>query len=93
MWWHSPNGRRVSKRPCPTTSLDAALTLVPEEWRREILDWPDAPAEPRGAARLEWLDPEGFRKPRKIPSDGWIWATTPALALCIAALKAKDAGE
>jgi len=59
-----------------TTSLDAALTLVPEGfWTRLIIATP----------------PVAEVNPNNIESvDGKVIATTPALALCIAALKARE---
>lgn len=82
--WHCPDY---------TTSLDAALTLVPRGWRRKILDWPDGIGPEKGGAKLEWLDSDGIKRPVAIPREGWIWAATPALALCIAALKARQSQE
>lgn len=57
-----------------STSLDAALTLVPEGLMWDV--------ESRGAAFVG--DP-------KMPSRMFEMAATPALALCIAALKARKA--
>ena len=65
-----------------TTSLDAALTLVPEGWSWSL-------GEMRGIGKFRgWLNdhntPDGLAV-RHIDAD----ATTPALALCIAALRAR----
>ena len=62
-----------------TTSLDAALTLVPEGWRVEHIgqNW----GMTRWDAELHTAD--------DVPSGVTAEAPTPALALCIAALKAR----
>ena len=72
--------------PYYTTSLDAALTLVPEGLGWQVWGEPKA-TKYGGEASIEH------------PTDGWHFCTeangrTPALALCIAALKARqdDAG-
>lgn len=65
-------------RPCPTTSLDAALALVPEGWA--------ALASTEGNASVWQRDIHG--RMRAAHQAG---ASTPALALCIAILKAKAA--
>ena len=77
IFWHDP----YRKRPAPsfTSSIDAALTLVPEGhgW---VLDYMD-PGEPDGAmVGAHACDGATFDTPRP-----------PALALCIAALKAREA--
>ena len=61
--------------PHYTTSLDAALTLVPEGWAWDLMAWPNEPSE---AAICQPGSPHLGR---------WKGAT-PALALCIAALRA-----
>ena len=77
--WKSPDGRDVlvDLRPCPTTSLDAALTLV----------------NTGGMIRVAFDMPNNFAtvyfKAGGIAGDGK--APTPALALCIASLRARDA--
>jgi len=80
--WIAENGRRYTcwRNKAYTRSLDAALTLVPEGY-----DWGVAwPKYGLGAfARVKWsLNPRlhAHRSP-----DG-----SPALALCIAALKARE---
>lgn len=75
MYW-CPLGQPAARRvPRWTTSLDTALTLVPEEWHITISGQNDT-----WAGRLEHM-----RKPEQIGL-----AATPALALCIAALKAQE---
>jgi hypothetical protein len=65
-----------------TTSLDAALTLVPEHHRFLLDKRPYAEGRRDGyrAVVYRQADPE-------MPESSW--AATPALALCIAALKAR----
>lgn len=61
-----------------TQSVDAALTLVPEGWRIYMERKPTEPPQP-------W-----FVTVRPHAKDGWdSVADSPALALCIAALKAR----
>ena len=65
--------------PHYTTSLDAAVTLVPEEWHWEITDIGTA-----------WVGTHlTAQKVVKFAAN----AATPALALCIAALKARQADD
>ena len=59
-----------------TTSLDAALTLVPEGWAWDLMAWPDEPSE------------AAICKPGS-PHLGRWKAATPALALVIACLRAR----
>ena len=62
--------------PRYTTSIDAALTLVPEGWNWQISD-----------IGLAWVGTHlAANKPVRFDGD----AATPALALCISALKARD---
>jgi hypothetical protein len=71
---------RTIDAPAYTTSLDAALTLVPAGWGWS-LDYMD-PGEPDGAMVGQHAG-EGYNADcRPVP---------PALALCIAALKARAA--
>lgn len=68
--------------PRLTTSLDAALTLVPEGWTWDV----DATAPECG---VDWtLHPQGLEEFAVTGT-----APTPALALCIAALKARSASN
>lgn len=65
----------LSTWPAYTTSLDAALTLVPEGWHWNV-----------GDVGLAWVGThESATKIVRHDGD----AHTPALALCIAALKAR----
>lgn len=64
-----------------STSLDAALTLVPEGWTGSV----DVPGDNNGA----WLDPPAA----PVIGHERVYAigATSALALCIASLKAREA--
>ena len=67
-----------------TASIDAALSLVPEGWRWS-LDWTQRlPYQDCGRADL--YAPGNGIKPADV---GDVYAATPAIALCIAALKAR----
>lgn len=66
--------------PRYTTSIDAALTLVPDGLKWSVGTWSDNFAK---------VGPEGFG-PAKFSAEN---NPTPALALCIAALKAQADGE
>jgi hypothetical protein len=60
-----------------TASIDAALTLVPEGWRWHLGNTLDG----RGTAMI-WLNP--------LTGTDEIFAAAPAIALCIAALRARE---
>lgn len=74
-----------------TTSLDAALTLVPEGWMPSIDQYclSDVPAQNQWRVWLRRLRDEETRRPKLDTVFGI--TGTPALALCIAALKARAA--
>lgn len=88
MWrekWGKKLPKDLSIEPY-TTSLDAALTLVPEGWKWEIANHAGDDDGPRAA--LWWGIPaEHNDEIKQIGAHG----NTPALALCIAALKARNA--
>lgn len=67
--------------PTWTTSIDAALSLVPEGWEW-ALEFNQNNDETAWVATCRMGDPMLFIEPE---------AATPALALCIAALKAREA--
>ena len=76
-----------AKPPWPhyTTSIDAALTLVPEGWIWKA-NWFNS----KGYALVGKPSEKGnFKEPHKYPA----LAKTPALALCIAALTAREKEE
>jgi hypothetical protein len=93
-------GAALMKAPLYTTSLDAALTLVPGGlcWNVSSADnamvdgKPDATVFGDEVERYQpgWPDapPDIVREPYEHHE-----AATPALAICIAALKARAAGE
>lgn len=75
--------------PNYSRSLDAALALVPTQWRW-LLD-----KRPWGDQRLDGFRAEVYLPAHSYKSDRsdvpMHWGPTPALALCIAALKARAA--
>jgi hypothetical protein len=91
-------GRRIwltdKRLPAPTASLDAAMTLVPEEndsW--SLMKWPQD-GKPTFRATVSWTvksshknasGPYVMHKPHLRRAE----AATPALALCAAALRAR----
>lgn len=93
-WIVQRSGMFLSTAPRFTTSLDAALTLIPERWAVEAVSWwPGG-----GSGEVSLL-------PCHQDKDGIWWHTatdgprieteakTPALALCIAALRAQEASN
>jgi hypothetical protein len=74
----------VGDVPPFTASVDAAVTLVPDGWM-----WTVCGGEHRGGQGVAFMAPNGGNS----PADRWIDDTggaTPAIALCIAALKARS---
>ena len=69
------------KLPAYTASIDAALTLVPEGWLRYVADDENGVHACVWQKRMPWQG-------GKIQA-GCLKAATPAIALCIAALKAR----
>ena len=94
MDWYSSYGYGDPAKDAPrehrhyTTSLDSALTLVPEGWGMAVTNPKHWDAEPN--------DREPYARVYKVPfddADEGIFkgtAATPALALCVAALKARQ---
>ena len=74
---HPMNRTGGGRVPKYTASLDAAVSLVPEGW--EVV--------------LEWYRSEGMARLSRngLDADSLSAGKTPALALCIAALKAREA--
>ncbi len=88
-WRIAPNGREIHATmfaPGYTTSIDGALTLIPEGWAW-FVEWIGTPFT-EGAARL-WIPSQRTRglETEQFQTE----AKTPALALCIAALRARQA--
>lgn len=83
--------------PLYTTLVDAALTLVPEGMPVDIHIGPSAIyTAAKVYWKIQWFDEQGRRCTRYEPSgeagepkDGKIHRNTPALAVCIAALRAR----
>lgn len=78
--WVKPGGRYAAIPPRYTSSLDAALTLVPEGMSVDLQ------TRNNYCAVAQWDYEQDIGIPR-----GTAWRTsTPAIALCIAALKARQ---
>ena len=77
-----PFGRISDQVPHYTTSLDAALTLVPEEWR----------VSHAGTSADDGWHFNLIARTTNTET-GRCWSNSPALALCIAALRARQAVE
>lgn len=78
--------------PAYTASLDAAVTLVPEGWAIASLEWWPMRQGGAGVALFETDSHGGYdREYCRDVRVGCCW--TPALALCIAALRAREAGD
>ena len=84
-WGHPDFNRVMRANPVPhyTTSIDAALTLVPEGWGFKA----DCGL---GYGNECTVGHVGENKMYDQP-DGWAKAATPALALCAASLRAREA--
>ena len=76
--WTTPEGLENQHVPFFSDSVDDALTLVPEGWF--------------GGLRFGGFNEAWLRQNNQTPSMPNIVATTPSLALCIAALKARRGG-
>ena len=74
--------------PRYTTSLDAALTLVPEGWRTQLYQ-----RDGGWFSRLVEITTSRVVAPFESDEKGFAPVPTPALALCIAALKARITEE
>lgn len=81
--WYSASGDHI-RVDRYTASIDAALTLVPEGWRWS-LDWTQRPPY-QDCGRADLYAPGAGIKP---PDVSDVYGATPAIALCIAALKAR----
>lgn len=80
----------VCTPPAYTASIDAALTLVPEGWWWGVTKGADdiglpVDQSPENFSAGCWPEPGSFQKR--------YWAKTPAIALCIAALKARTLSD
>ena len=92
--WLCPpdDGKRIAIEPfnllpCVTTSIDAALTLVPEGWYLTCL------AEVGCGHFYDWAATICDHLEGRVEDGDWRSAPgqTPALALCIATVKAREA--
>lgn len=77
---HPEDDRAITIAPPFTTSLDAALTLVPESYAWSVQSSQQFPGQ-------AWLYPPNNAADLEFQADA-----PPALAVCIAALKARAAG-
>lgn len=89
------NGDYIAGRftsPKFTASIDAALTLVPEGWGYTLVVVPGSHIE---AAVREWQKQDDGRywTGKNMAQSGMVKAATPALALCSAALRAKEISD
>ena len=84
--------RGYSWQPVPryTSSIDAAMTLVPEGWRLQLSEWDHEDLRAKGPWQAI-LERNGTRGDFMEPAPRCDHAKTPALALCAAALRAKTA--
>lgn len=84
---------------CPTASIDAALKLVPEGWwlaglsfsHPDFRSFQDREWHAEIAGPVSWVEYDGFPEPEFNCEGGN--AATPALALCAAALRAREASR
>lgn len=79
--WKAPDGSLIAGDHHPAASIDAALTLVPEGWSWKLLFEPAVSffrVVIRHAQKLEDVAPAFV-----------VHGATPAIALCIAALRAR----
>lgn len=84
---HGPQQHVPTVAPRYTTSLDAALALIPENWTRGLLTWPgydNGTLKSKTKAELHSVFSSGGG-PREIG-----YAETLPLAICIAALKVRS---
>jgi len=79
----------ASMCPAYTTSLDAAMTLVPEGWRLAAM----AEHDPKDGKSIVHLVRIGKGYGGQVDDRRWSNAATPALALCAAALRARAANN
>lgn len=91
-WWYrqEPDGSQTMKDYAPyTTSIDAALTLVPEGWGCIVWNFAEGDNGDATEVRACRCEVHPLSPDSEAPSIGWEANTVP-LAICIAALKARD---
>lgn len=93
--WTSPDGHDHldGDHPDPTRSLDAALTLVPGGWAWSVHSESIYATGHHKDPRAELAQPVETQFGPGFGIRAQINAKTPAIALCIAALKARAASE
>lgn len=85
--WHKPNGEVIRTiRPNPTVSLDDVVAMVPEGWSIGLDVWTGMDKLNHAYCSLSHPIDEDIVAHSKMK-------TTPALALCIAILKAKEMND
>lgn len=91
-WKHAALGYRLLEPPQFSTSLDAALTLVPEGWTWNVSDRAPKPHAGRAYINNRELQIAGIGGLARNPKYRGEEATafSPALALCIACLHARS---
>lgn len=90
-WFYPPSSpvlHHKSELPNFTSSIDEAMTLVPEGWRVQLSDWDDDHLRSIGPWQAILTAP-GARQLVSEWSPRCDHASTPALALCAAALRAR----
>ena len=86
-----PHAYDCGKRPY-TRSIDAALTLVPEGvwWSLFRSGYPTSNGPDRGLFDARITSGQGKDDPKLGDQIGWGFSPSPALAICIAALRARQ---
>lgn len=90
-WVHPDFGKLRPPSPY-TSSIDAAVSLIPDGWRWQVSN--RAPHPHTGRAYLsngELINIGGGLTPNPKYRGAEVTAATPAIAICIAALQARDA--
>ena len=91
-WWEDAAGKTV-RLPPYTASVDSALTLVPEGWEWQVSNRAPKPLAGRAYIHNRELISGGAVSHNPKYRGQEATAATPALALCIAALRARAAGR
>lgn len=86
--WTTPSGEKRSLCPWYTSSIDAALALVPEGWAWRVMQEGPFATGRASKPRAELAEPVDEFGPG-VGVRAQVEAATPAIALCIAALKVR----
>lgn len=90
--WLHPEYEKIAPPQHYTSSIDAAVTLIPDGWRWQVSN--RAPHPHTGRAYLsngELINIGGGLTPNPKYRGAEVTAATPAIAICIAALQAREA--